>query len=101
MSNTWTEYVRRIAGATTQADIAIRAGVAASNVGRWQRGEPGSPRGENVAAFARAFGRPVIEAFAAAGFCTEAETEFPARTPLSEYAYAELVHELMRRDPTA
>jgi transcriptional regulator with XRE-family HTH domain len=49
---TWSDYVRRVAGTLTHAQIAQKSGVASSNVGRWLRGEPGLPRAETVIAFA-------------------------------------------------
>lgn len=95
----WSEYVRRVVGALTQAQVAEKSGVASSNIGRWIRGEPGLPRAETVIAFARAFNQPPMEAMVAAGYFTAEEASSTTRTPLSEYSYAELIAELQRRNP--
>jgi transcriptional regulator with XRE-family HTH domain len=98
MSNDqWPEYVRRIAPGMTQAQIASRIGVSASNVGRWIRGEPGQPAAENVIAFAKAFSRPPLEALTAAGYFTPSEVVPKFRSPLSEYSTSELFEELRKR----
>ncbi len=99
MTSTWAAYVRRLAGQLTQAQVAMKTGVAASNVGRWIRDEPGLPRAETVIAFARAFGQPPIEALVAAGYLSPEDGASRARTPLDEYSYAELIAELQRRNP--
>lgn len=93
---TWPQYVRRIAGSLTQAQIAAKmGGVSTSNVGRWVRGEPGQPSAENVIAFAKAFNRPALEALTKAGYLIE---EYDRdRTPLSEYSNAELMEEITKR----
>ena len=98
MVETWPEYVRRIAGTLTQAQIAVKiGGVSTSNIGRWLRGEPGMPAAENVIAFAKGFKRPPIEALIAAGYFDPDEVIPQARTPLSEFSNAELMDELRRR----
>ena len=51
MVEKWPEYVRRVSGGLTQAQIAERIDVAPSNVGRWLRGEPGLPKAESVIVF--------------------------------------------------
>jgi hypothetical protein len=67
---TWWEYVQRIAGTASPSEISRRTGIGQSSVGRWGSS---SPKPESVAAFARAYERPVLEAFVAAGFLTEEE----------------------------
>lgn len=95
---TWPQYVRRIAGSLTQAQIAAKmGGVSTSNVGRWLRGEPGIPSAENVIAFAKAFTRPPMEALTAAGYFDPQEWAPGSRTPLSEYSNDELMAELRKR----
>lgn len=64
---TWSEYVRRITGGDAQNVIAKKAGVDQSTVSRWLRGI-GKIDPANAAALARAYHRPVIEAFVAADF---------------------------------
>lgn len=93
----WSEYVRRLAGNLTQTQVAERTDMAQSNVGRWMRGERGAPRAESVIAFARAFNQPPVEALVAAGYLTAEEAAAKARTPLSEYSKDELFDELRNR----
>ena len=95
----WSLYVRRIAGGLNQVQIAEKAGLSQTNIGKWLRGEPGAPRAESVIAFARAFDQPPIEALVAAGYLTAAEAQSTARTPLDDYSYTELIAELQRRNP--
>jgi transcriptional regulator with XRE-family HTH domain len=100
VTESWSEYVRRVARGLTQAQIAEKmGGIAASNIGRWLRGEPGMPRADSVIAFARAFGQPPLEAMTAAGYFTEGDVT-TSRTPLSAYAMGELIDELRRRTVT-
>lgn len=74
----WWEYVEQISGGISQSAIGERMGMSQSAVGRWKTS---SPTPAAVAGFARAFNRPVLEAFVAAGFLTEEEarlTQVPA-----------------------
>jgi transcriptional regulator with XRE-family HTH domain len=78
-----------------QAAIGERMNMSQSAVGRWKSS---SPKPETVAAFARAFDRPVLEAFVAAGFLTEEEarlTEIPA--DLATADNDQLLSEIRRR----
>lgn len=76
---TWWDYVTGAAGGDDQATIARKSGVGQSMVSRWRTSVP---RPENAAAFARAYGRPVLEAFIAAGFLTPEEAgEKPSAPP--------------------
>lgn len=93
----WSEYVRRITRGYTQAQIADRAGVAESNVGRWLRGQRGRPLPDSVLALAKAFDRPPVEALIAAGWVTAEDVTMPARTPLSVYSLSDLLDEVRRR----
>lgn len=61
----WWAYVRKVARRHSAHEIARRAGLSASSVIRWKSSEP---KPETVRAFAVAYGRPVQEAFIAAGF---------------------------------
>lgn len=67
---TWWEYVQRVSRGATQVQIAQRTGIEQTSVSRWKRGT-GGVRPDSVAAFARAYGRPVIEAYVAAGYLDE------------------------------
>lgn len=66
--------MQRTSGRAPQKEIAERSGVDPTTISRWKRPEGGT-RPENVAAFARAYGRPVLEAFVAAGYLTAEEAE--------------------------
>lgn len=93
---TWPEYVR----ATTEdinSEIARRIGISQPSVSRWFRGSLPDPA--TAAAFARAYGRPVLEAFVAAGFLTAQEAgERPAAAPpLADLTNKELLVEIERR----
>jgi transcriptional regulator with XRE-family HTH domain len=66
----WPQYVARMSGGETQAAIGHKIGVSSATVSRWSTF---APKPENVAAFARAYDRPVLEAFIAAGFLTAEE----------------------------
>lgn len=94
----WAQYVRRVAGVLTQAEIADKIGVAQTNVSRWLRGDPGLPKAESVIAFARAFRQPPGEALLAAGYISADEAQnFGTRTPLSQYSLDELFAEIQSR----
>lgn len=68
---TWWEYVVRHAGTENQSEIARRIGRDQSSLNKWPQGA--KPRVESVRAFAEAYGRPVLEAFVAAGILSEEE----------------------------
>ena len=93
---TWWEYVARTAAGEEQAAIAKRVGLGQSMISRWK---VSVPRPENAAAFARAYGRPVLEAFIAAGFLTPEEaSEIPSAPPsLASLDDDELLAEVRRR----
>ena len=67
---TWWDYVERTAPGETQEQIARKTDVATPTVGRWKQS---TPKPDSVAAFARAYRRPVLKAFVAAGFLTADE----------------------------
>ena len=93
----WGQYVRRITGTMTIAQISDHSGVPQTNVGRWLRGENVQPKADSVIAFAKAFNQPVVEALVAAGYVERADVAGLARTPLAEYSQGELLDELRRR----
>lgn len=61
-----------VAGTANQTEIAKRAGLTQPSVNRWQTTVP---RPANVVAFARAYERPVLEAFVAAGWLSEDDVQ--------------------------
>lgn len=69
----WWEYVERLAGDDDQKTIAEKVGIDQSSISRWKSSGPG--KAENVAALARAYGRPVLEAFVVAGFLSAVEAK--------------------------
>lgn len=75
------EYVKRIAPGAKQADLAKAAGVTGPTVSRWMSGSQGVDP-QAAAKLARAYDRPVLEAFVAAEFLTAAEAKVrPAPAP--------------------
>lgn len=92
----WEAFVRDTIGTDQQKQAADKAGIDQSAISRWLKtGTPGTA--ENVAAFARGYKRPVLEAFIAAGFLTEKEAKVrPAGRPdFSQLSNDELL-ELVR-----
>lgn len=67
---TWWKYVQTHAAGEPNSAIAKKLDISASSIGRWVSGGVDPLR---AAAFARAYNRPVLEAFVAAGFLTEDE----------------------------
>lgn len=63
---TWSAYVRLLAGDEPQSRIGERAGVNQTTASHWLRGRV-APKTASAAAFAVSFGRNPIEAFIAAG----------------------------------
>ncbi len=76
----WSGYVESVTKDGPTA-IAARISVSPPSVGRWW-GTTQRPRPEHAAAFARAYSRPVLEAFIAAGFLSPEEAgERPSAPP--------------------
>lgn len=74
----WSTYVKRMTRGQTQQQVADQAKVAdQTTVGRWRRGTTSPKDPAVVAAFAQAYGAPVLEAFVAAGFLTREEAGMP------------------------
>lgn len=94
---TWWDYVKRHSAGAVNSHIAEAVGITPSSVGRWGKGSKPDPA--QAAAFARAYGRPVLEAFVAAGFLTAAEAgEKPSAPPsLASLSGDELLDEVRRR----
>ena len=95
---TWWAYVQRHSAGAPNAHIARAVGITPPSVGRWSK--PGvGPDPAQAAAFARAYGRPVLEAFIAAGFLTPDEAgERPSAPPsLASLDDDDLLDEVRRR----
>lgn len=92
----WWTYVMDVSGGGSAAEIAKRVGISGPSVSRWR---DSAPKPENVAAFTRAYGRPVLEGFVAAGFLSKKEAgEQPAGKPsLADLSNDELLMEIGRR----
>lgn len=71
---TWADYLNRHAGSETGREVASKLGVTESNISRWRRGGQ-TPDVKYVVAFARAYGRPVLEALVEAEVITEEEAK--------------------------
>ena len=67
----WWAYVQQVAEGAPNARVATAIGITPSSVGRWAKGS--NPDPQQAAAFARAYSRPVLEAFIAAGFLSPDE----------------------------
>lgn len=96
----WTMYVLSVIDADErQIDVARRTGIDQTTVGRWLNGDVKAITSQNVAKFARAYDRPVLEAFVVAGFLTEYEAGIK-RSDIVQWERVsddELVRELQRR----
>ena len=68
----WPEYLRRISGGQTQAQIAERIGIGRLSVCNWLHGKT-RPKAETVIVVARVFDRPPTEALVAASYLDPAE----------------------------
>lgn len=93
----WWEYVQTVTGHAANAAIALAIGVTGSSVGRWAAGSLPDPT--TAARLAREYGRPVLEAFVAAGYLTPEEaTERPTRLhSITSYSDDQLLEEVRRR----
>lgn len=96
----WWRYVESVThdGPTS---IASKVGVSGPSVSRWN-GTTKRPDPAVVAAFARAYDRPVLEAFIAAGFLTAAEAGEKPAAPAAKVSLTaidddDLVNEVARR----
>lgn len=97
----WNEYVKRVIGNDKQIDVARKSGIDQTTISRWLNPSTDATRrtSQTVAAFARAYDRPVLEAFVVAGFLTSDEAGVPSEpvVDLSTIAKDELLAELNRR----
>lgn len=92
----WWRYVRKHSNGETNTTIGRKVGISGSSVGRWDKSRPDPAQ---AAAFARAYNRPVLEAFIAAGFLTPEEaSERPSAPPsLTSLTDDDLLKEVAKR----
>lgn len=79
MTETWPEYLRRIAAGQTQAQIAESIGIARLSVCNWLQGKT-RPKPETAILVARVYERSPIEALLAAAYLDPAEVRLPIET---------------------
>ena len=98
MAETWPEYVRRISGGATQAQIAEQIGVGRLSVCNWLHGKT-RPKAETVIIVARAYRRSPIEALIAASYLDSSEADNPIeiRASLADAHSGDLGAEVLRR----
>ena len=95
---TWPQYLRRIAGGATQAQIADRIGIGRLSVCNWLQGKT-RPKAETVIIVARVYQRAPIEALLAAGYLQLDEAGAPIKIQSSprHLPAQELADEVYRR----
>lgn len=98
----WSEFIQRHGNGVKQEAIAKAAHVTSPTVSRWLSGKQGVSATQ-AASVARALNVPVLEAFVAAGFLTEAEAKVRPRpapdfTQLTNDELLELVRTRMREE---
>jgi hypothetical protein len=96
----WWEYVKRTAGTESPKALNEKTGIDGPTFSKWKRGQV--PGVTFVSTFAKAYGRPVLEAFVAAEFLTADEAKArPERKPdftqLTDDELLKLVSARMRR----
>ena len=98
VAETWPQYLRRISGGATQAQIAERIGLGRLSVYNWLHGKT-QPKAETVMTVARAYGRSPIEALLAAAYLRGDEVRLPIerRSSPTDIGADELAAEVRRR----
>lgn len=98
MTETWPEYLRRISGGETQAQIAERVGVGRLSVCNWMQGKT-RPKAETAIAVARVYRRSPIEALLAASYLDGGELDLPIEVRISPSLLSaeEIADEVRRR----
>lgn len=92
----WWLYIREVAGDAQLKEIADRVGIDKSNVTRWKNGA--RPAADFAVSFARAYGRPVVEALVAGSYITEAEAELrTVPVGVGDLKEVDLARELLAR----
>lgn len=94
----WAEYLRRITGGATQAQIAERIGIGRLSVCNWLHGKT-QPKAETVITVARALGRPPVEALVVASYLAadEIADQVELRASLADLDGQALGTEVLRR----
>lgn len=97
-TETWPEFLRRIADGQTQAQIAERIGIGRLSVSNWLRGNT-RPKAETVIAVARVYRCSPIEALLAAAYLTtdEVDPKIEIRVSLADLPAGVLAGEVHRR----
>lgn len=98
MAETWPQYLRRISGGATQAQIAERIGIGRLSVCNWLHGKT-QPKAETVMLVARAYDRSPVEALLAASYLRADEVRLPIerRCSPADLGAEELAAEVRRR----
>lgn len=97
----WHEYVQRVIGEDRQVEVARKTGLDQATISRWLNPATSMSRrtSQSVAAFARGYGRSVLEAFVVAGFLSKSEAGMTGEVlpDLHTVPSQELMRELERR----
>jgi len=100
MSEKWSQYVTALTEDGLQKDAADAAGIDQSSISRWKSGKlKAAPDAHKVVAFARALGRPPVEALAAASYITDSEAHdvITVRQSPADITDDDLARELLDR----
>lgn len=96
----WVDYVRQTIGRDArQREVAEQTGLDQATVSRWMRGDRRQLTPYSVTKFANGYGRPVLEAFVAAGLISEADARVRTIRPktLDSFDVDDLLAEVARR----
>ena len=102
VTDTWWQYVVRVAKTDSQKSISEQSGVGETVLSRWKQGK-NTPSAEKAIDFARALGRSPAEALVAAGYIRKSEIAGVVEVGMSPAGMSsdELLAELRRRIVTA
>ncbi|AKJ72048.1 helix-turn-helix domain-containing protein [Gordonia alkanivorans] len=102
MENKWWAYVQQRTTGATQKAISEETGIEQTVLSRWKLGR-NRPDAQNVIQFARAMGRPPMEALVAAGYLGSQEVGEVVEVAMSatDLAVDDLIEEMRRRIGTA
>lgn len=94
----WWDYITRISGTGQQKRMSDDTGISQTAFSRWKK-EQNKPEAPHVIAFARAYGRPPVEALVAAGILDagDAADVIEVHTGLTALTDAELITEIQQR----